>query len=200
MKTSPPTINLRRLPAGHCYFSAPRAKKAIYLCYGHPYNACGDKLRASIIWLWCNNYVVNSDIMRALRKQQTAVLGYVWCTILLAAATALKWVRGGFRRITYERNQSVATTSSVMDEEQRKLLTEVVANEKVAFSEFAAYNSFVTERVTDEDYRSLRNVDPEEVMALNKKYLLERRIDLNMRKYRNLSETEVLRDLGILDG
>jgi len=87
-----------------------------------------------------------------------------------------------------------------MDEEQRKLLTEVVANEKVAFSEFAAYNSFVTERVTDEDYRSLRNVDPEEVMALNKKYLLERRIDLNMRKYRNLSETEVLRDLGILDG
>ena len=33
-----------------------------------------------------------------------------------------------------------------------------------------------------------------------KTLLLERRIDLNMRKYRNLSETEVFRDFGILDG
>ena len=72
-RTLPPQIDMKRLPAGHCHFSASSTgENGIYLCWGHPYDPTGKQLPADIAWLRANNYVVNPDIIRIMKEHQTA--------------------------------------------------------------------------------------------------------------------------------
>lgn len=69
----PPKIDIRKLPAGHCHFSASSAgESAIFLCWGHPYGPTGEQLQADVAWLRTNNYVVNPDIIKIMKEHQTS--------------------------------------------------------------------------------------------------------------------------------
>ena len=68
----PPQIDIKKLPAGHCSFSASNSSEnGIFLCWGHPYDMTGKQLQADVSWLRVNNYVVNPDIIRIMKEHQT---------------------------------------------------------------------------------------------------------------------------------